>query len=623
MSLLTRDALKIPVMIFLYAMVIGLSVLSLLPVVSDIFTISLPIAVKRGFPIPVLLWVIIGLYIYACSRIMSISPRRLVGEGLLLGFVIHILFLMLRLQYSITASPSLISSRWYYVYCNLFITVCFICFSSYFSWRLARTKPLHDIVTIPSMFFLVYMLISMIRDGRSFDFSIVLLSGLAAYITSRSFFFVERIHRFKKALYSAIGRESVYLPAISIAAFIIRIFYLQRVMSKPNFLFTGSDAALYDGLARRFLAGLPVTDSYASGYWLFLAAVYKVFGTEYFAIGAVQAVFSCLSGINIYYAVKYAFNRAVGIGVLLFATVNFPLIFSSVAIGYQVMDVFYSTLILRLAIMYILKIREGARPKLLLMAIGALSGIAIANRETNVFFPFVLVCWLVILSRAWFKRVGLALKDGALILIFSTIALLPFVARNISQTGVWFPVFTTSEGYNIIPVNAAMKMPTHEEYTFSRYYSAYINSENKDLADHNINFLQPMKTVKSFIDNPAEFLGVISGNFTEKIKAMFFSQGYGGFDLLFLYRLSDYYYALWFYVYILTALGMTVACMKYLYEPQSLFVLFLAYRTSIHLITEAAYRHRASVEPYLLVYLSFGIYVVARYSTMQRRVTNA
>src|SRR4029450_13384577 len=91
--------------------------------------------------------------------------------------------------------------------------------------------------------------------------------------------------------------DSVFLLMFFVIALVLRLLYLQRVMSNPGYLETGADGPVYDELAWSIAQGRGIRASFTErfpllllGYVWFVSAIYRIAGHSYFAVGAVQAV---------------------------------------------------------------------------------------------------------------------------------------------------------------------------------------------------------------------------------------------------------------------------------------------------------------------------------------------
>ena len=95
----------------------------------------------------------------------------------------------------------------------------------------------------------------------------------------------------------------------------------------------------------------------------------------------------------------------------------------------------------------------------------------------------------------------------------------------------------------------------------------------------------------------------------------FLAQPYGGFDLAFLRKGTDFYYGLWFYAYALATAGAVIALVRIRRGGAgtaglALILGVIASRTLPHVVLESNYRHRVPVEPYLILLASIAAVAV-------------
>lgn len=567
-------------------------------------SIKIPIAIHKNFPIPVFFWLGVCAYVLLTSLINKEPLKNGFKKTLALGFFLHLFLLLMKLKIQVAINPAISTSFSYKIYFDLFILFSVAFLSIFCAMKTSFYKKMSsqdreerfkkDTLYFPFLLMFVYVLIFLFRKGFFINFGFAtILFFVGFYISSRTekaTFILKKLQIINQFIF----RERNFLILLFFLAFLIRIFYLSRVMSDPNYILTGSDGTLYDGLAKAFLKGEKVTEPLVAGYWMFLALIYKMFGSSYLIVGLIQSFLSALSCIFVYFTAKYIFNnpRTAKIASL-FCALSFPLVFSAVAIGHQVMDTFYVTLALMFVSRYVYLQANLRKKTFFLIILGLIFGLSIATREVNFFFTFIVVSWLIFF---FYKKIGLKaiLVDALIIVIFLFIALIPFIARNINNIGVWYPVFPTP--------GAPYDITGH-----------CFKGHNPDLVAAGVDITDLNKTWTAFLERPVFVYKVIFSSFFTKFKELYFSQGYGGFDMIFLYRLSDYYYALWFYVYLITIIGVFVAFKRYRLGIHSLLFFFIIYRTFVHFLTEAAYRHRVAIEPALILYFSFGLYSLVNF----------
>ena len=116
----------------------------------------------------------------------------------------------------------------------------------------------------------------------------------------------------------------------------------------------------------------------------------------------------------------------------------------------------------------------------------------------------------------------------------------------------------------------------------------------------------------------------LAGAVADNFVVQFLSQPYGGFDLVFLLKGSAYHYAMWTYMYVFAIVGLTVAVRRAASDRVAalgivLVLGLLVSRTLPHLVLESAYRHRAPIEPFLIMLTAFGVVSLVQSATARRQ----
>jgi hypothetical protein len=111
--------------------------------------------------------------------------------------------------------------------------------------------------------------------------------------------------------------------------------------------------------------------------------------------------------------------------------------------------------------------------------------------------------------------------------------------------------------------------------------------------------------------SPRRVVATLMRSYVNNFVVQFFTQPYGGFDLVFLRKGTDYYYAMWFYAYALTVAGAALSA-RIVFDGGSaaravlLILGVIVSRTIPHLILVSNYRHRVPIEPFLILLASIG-----------------
>jgi hypothetical protein len=386
----------------------------------------------------------------------------------------------------------------------------------------------------------------------------------------------------------------IFLLLLFVAALAIRLWFSRRVMSNPDFIDTGSDGPLYDRVGWSIAQGHGVPPDFSARYPLILlgyvrvvATIYALAGRSYFAVCVFQSLIGAAACLLFYYIARRAFGAAVAVVASVLAAVSFQLVFSAAAIGHQGVDVFMTAAVVWLLIVYS-RDRRHAIPGAAL--VGVFLGLATAIRETNAIFWIFTELWLLFELRKHMDWRG-ALRRCAAVAVGFVVIVGPLVAARLATV------------------------------------------ENRENVRKHLNLLWCLScgnvraSMGSPFDNPSvansSTTSQSTGPMTSLAKAVghnvavqFFTEGYGAFDLIFLRRDSSFHTTLSFYTYVFASIGLVLAAARIARgtSERALLLLVLgviASRTVPHLLLESAYRHRAPIEPYLLMLIASGVVVVA------------
>ena len=403
--------------------------------------------------------------------------------------------------------------------------------------------------------------------------------------------------RVRSTVRSLASNEVAFLVAVFIAALALRLLYVQRIMADPNYLDTGADGRIYDQLAWSIASGDGIPESFTNrfpllllGYVWFLAVIYKIVGHSYFAAVAVQSILGAATVLLIYVAGKYVFGAAVGRVAALFTALSFSLIFAAAALGHQAVDLFLTALIV--VVLLWLSARDGHLTSLgtggawRWGVAGLAIGLAFAVRETNIFLVLFVLPWVALANSKGWRASGPAV---AALAAGIAIVVLPFLAPK-----MWTP-------------GDRQAMWGH----FDRMYRGEGEAPSLPRPDLASPLTDPAAALSQLREDPVGLIATLSRAYAINFGAQFFTQPYGGFDLVFLRKGSEYYYGMWFYAYALTVAGTVVAIRMVLSHGvrASGVVLILgviAFRTLPHLILVSNYRHRVPIEPFLILLASVG-----------------
>jgi hypothetical protein len=127
----------------------------------------------------------------------------------------------------------------------------------------------------------------------------------------------------------------------------------------------------------------------------------------------------------------------------------------------------------------------------------------------------------------------------------------------------------------------------------------------------------PRAALTQFASEPWLVMATLTRAYAKNFAVQFLTQPYGGFDLVFLRKGSEYYYGMWFYAYALACTGtiLAVRCAAAGGAAAGGVILILVVivsRTLPHLILVSDYRHRVPIEPLLILLAAVGAVALLR-----------
>ncbi|MDP2320442.1 MAG: glycosyltransferase family 39 protein [Acidobacteriota bacterium] len=542
-------------------------------------------------------WAIAIAWIWLLSRTNHRPLSQVAPAAIVVAVVFHLLLLLAMFvpQFS---DPARFSTGFYLLYARVF---CGLVLASAGAWSTESLRGAGRFAATPLALAMpvaagtVILAIGLLRYDPAVGvaglvLALVLRWGPAGFEAAGS-----RWSTMARRVWQVAADERVFVVAVFLVALVLRLLYLSRVMTDPNYVATGGDGPIYDSLAWSIAQGDGVPVSFREGYPLlllgyvwFVGAVYAIAGHSYFVIGAVQAVLGALACVLTFWLGRRLFGAAVGRLAAVFTAVSFPLLFAAAAIGHQAVDVFLTILIAWLLVRTIDR-RKAAGAEWL--GIGVLLGCAVAVRETSAFFLVFVLGWIPFA----FKRQGLnrPLRAAALVLGGVILVVTPLLLPSVS----------TESG--------RVRLRQH----FDRLYTGQGDAvrTRKDLVGP---LEDPSAAVAQFRQQPALVTVTLGQAIAHNFAVQFFTQPFGGFDLVFLAKGSAYYYGLWFYAYVLAGVG-TVLAFRLVRTGGAtamgiaLVLGLITSRTLPHLILESHYRHRVPIEPFLILMAALAAVITA------------
>ena len=587
----------------------------------------MPIAMPLGnIPFPYFFWVLVFAYHILYSKLLRIRlDVSAVSKALLFGMFFHIILLLLRLQNQDSAGLINFASNIYRLYFKFFALFAFTFATIFIAYRILRAKGyiIRSIYDWPFFGLFLYMLLSFSaqRQHKLFIFCSLVFIIAAAIIRKNDYLKIIKAEYLKSK--EIILRPRVFLSVTFLGALGIRVVYLLRTMTNPNYLLTGADSGNYDTYATVYLrSGIPSVGSLNleqtwswlahMGFWQYLALFYKVFNQSYFIFCFSQAILGSVACIFVYFIARRIFNESVAKIAAIFSMLNFSMIFSSIVIDTMGLNLFCTTLTILLLCRYENSQGDHKSRTLLFALVGFVAGFMIMTFLNNIMFLLLVAIWVFVLD---IKKRNLkkALAHGSTIVLFSLIA-----------------VVASLYLFGIDNLKSFISVLLSKFPETNRFYSGYFHgkefSHSSDMVSLGLGGAVEivLYSIPVILEKGLPALKIIVKFFIKSFAELFFNQGYGGFEPVFLSRSSDYFYCLWFYAYILTAFGVILSLLKRKLYGCSVAVwllyLYITYTAAIHILFfRAEYRYRSLMEPYLIIFGSFGLWTLYQNAKGRRR----
>ncbi len=532
---------------------------------------------------PVAYWLAAGLWVWLAVSVLGAPVRPVVARALGVAATLHILVLLASFAARL-AEPATFSTPFYWAYARLFLAAV-LAGATWWAATAVRAVTVPSarlaVIDLPVGAGALVLAAALLQHDPLMSALGLIMGGAAAVVADPS----HPLSVVPQPLRRWLANERVFLSVVFCAALALRILYLRQVMTNPNYLETGADGPVYDELAWSIARGEGIRQSFTErfpllllGYVWLASGIYAVAGHSYFALCALQGVVGSSACLVLYAVAKDLFGVLIARVSVVFAVISFPLLFAAAAIGHQAIDVFLTLLLVWL----LWRAANAEQPAWWTWAaIGALFGVAVAVRETVVFFLAFVVFWIsfVFHRRAWRGSLAAisALLSGALVLLLPV--LVPKVASEEKRLGL--------------------------RVHFDRLYTgeADVNAIRTGIVGP---FASPAAAAEQLANSPFLVLGTLARAWGRNIALQFFAQPYGSFDLVFLSKGSQYSYGLWSYIYLLAAAGLLAAWGgAWATGPRALGLALIVgvvlSRTFPHVVLESNYRHRVPIEPFLIL----------------------
>jgi hypothetical protein len=545
--------------------------------------------------LPIGYWIGAALWMLAVATALRVPVATIAPRAVLTAAVTHLLVLLAEFSGTLQQAD-LFSARVYHAYARLFCAAVLAVGAAWSFARLQRMQMPDAILGMPIIVATGILAVALLRVEPSLALAGLGAGAAAAWATASSVTRASLSGAWQKAG-AAIARDRVFLVLLFLVALVMRLLYLQRVMSNPGYLETGADGPVYDELAWSIAQGRGVRQTFIDrfpllllGYVWLVSGIYRLAGHSYLAVGVFQAIIGSITCLVFYRVASHLCGVTIARVAAVFTAISFPLLFASAAIGHQAIDVFLTTVIVWVLV-------TGGSPATWSWwrwaAVGVLFGLAITVRETVAFFLAFVALWILFqFPRPWSWR-GPAAAATVLAAAFLTIA--PLLLPKVSS------------------VEERDKLRHHFDVLYRGEFDP-IRMRDDIVAP----LSNPGAAFNQLRESPGFVLGTLGRAWTSNFATQFFAQPYGGFDLVFLRKGTPYFYLLWFYVYALTVAGLALVIRRLPGDAQQaglvLVIGLIASRTVPHIILESNYRHRVPIEPFLILLASVGAVSLIRAS---------
>jgi dolichyl-phosphate-mannose-protein mannosyltransferase len=537
--------------------------------------------------VPVGYWAGVAIWSWLAARLLAVPFTEVAARAACVGFAVHAMVLLASYAPRLT-DPAGFSSPDYLMYSRLF-TAATLAFAT--GWavlvvrRLVSASAANAAFDLPVLFAALVLAVALARVDSLLAAAGIISGFAGAWLTTTTW---------PRTLRRWASDERLFLICLFLVALGLRLLYLRRIMGDPGHLETGADGPVYDELAWDVARGRGIRSTFTDrfpllllGYVHFVSVVYRIAGHSYYAIGAVQSVVGAGACLLLYGTAKTLGGVAVARLASVFAAISFPLLFAAAAIGHQAIDVFLTLLVVWLLV---------RQPSCRLWAwwqwagLGVIVGMSIAVRETMVFMSAFLALWIPFAFgfAHWRPSSRALLAFGLGVVVFLSPLVVPKVATAEKRLEL-------RQHFDLLYRGEADAVPVRDELV-------------GPLAN-------PSAAFDQLRQSPGLVLVSLGRAYSTNFAVQFLAQPYGGFDLAFLRKGTDFYYGLWFYAYALASAGVVIAFVRIRRGGAdaaglALILGVIASRTLPHVVLESHYRHRVPVEPYLILLASLAAVAV-------------
>lgn len=577
-------------------------------------------SVCRVIYIPIILWGTIGSYTILMHLVSFKSfggALDSIRKGTMLGFVMHIYIMLFDLVASLIKDHSFISRYYFYYIILISLAVtCGISVASVFSNKgLRKTTSrdnLYQAVFFSPLFALpLYAIGGLMTQPDKAPALLMTVSYLSPYLFMRGRLLPFVTKKVKFAFTFFINNDHNLIIGIFVLAFLARSFFAVNIINKTegamtnSFISASDDGDMYDEVGLKIIDGHDRGVGYKVKIWggryddaygVFLAAVYRVFGRNFYAVTLIQSFFGSLIPVIVFLLGKFIFSRPVGIFAALGMTMKGSMIFLSVVLGHEALWVPLLALFVLIAARYYSS-DQGAH--LYMIALGVTLGLICVFRGLFIYFiPFVFF-WIIFFGR---KKTTLKTFTALTIFIISLFIVIQVVSI----------IFETRLSLGEMGRISAL-------WDSERLYGHFMELGNIRLKEIGIDYTRDISgSIRNIARDPFRFLAVAIKIYPMRMIAYLETFHFGFFDPIYLINSAkwpnsfmptlEFYFTLFFIYGLILCLGRPYI----LKSPLFLIILFHIIVFSV-IMSNMAPRYRDPITPYLYLIGSYGLVNLLRH----------
>jgi len=570
---------------------------------------SVSIGIQNVFRVtylPVAGWLCAVLYGLAWSRLFSLNISRTMSLAALMTAPAHITILLYKLNAQLMAGGDI--SRVYIIYIGA-ITAFVMGSMLLWSGRLVKAAVLKrddkSLFLLPIVLVTLAVLLLYFRSFKLFAFIPVVLAGSFALITVCCRDKAIAVMGMAKKI---VKTDGSFIVLLFLLALLVRLAFSAQILTATGggevFVSASDDGDTYDTAAwsiardpaKAMTGGRIFPLIFDPGYVLFLAAVYKAFGHNFYALTFVQSAVNAMVPVFIFLTARLLFSRRVAVLAAFFACVDQALVMYSVVIGTEALFLFFLSAVL---LLFLYRIKgQGSGPSL--WAAGICLGLAVITRSMLILLPlFMYMVWMLAdkSTRLRVKTTGSVVLCAGML-----VAILPVTAMNYINVKKFHLIARSN---NRLAICWGSDIKGMEGITPS----------NKKFIEMGIDpFNDPKGSIKAVLRSPGKFAKAGLEIWPKRVMNFFFWPNFGYCDPVVLVNPSrlpnEFGSAAELYIAILSFIGAWALIRRVPVQRHTLvIVMIIMYFLLVHVLLYRVntVRYRVAVIPYVWVVTCLGL----------------